>query len=153
MGAEAVVEKGLPPETTKPLAQLIVKPTSLAYMPPVTVIVDEITAPIGGAPTGGGGEGDGGGGDAAGGVTEKVVVNGPEPDGIVNVWPKAVSVLPFQPSPHESVIESEHEVAAVVKGPEAENGAPPDAMNEPPHVSDQPTSPGYMPPPTVIGVT
>ena len=67
MGAEAVVEKGLPPETTKPLAQLIVKPTSLAYMPPVTVIVDEITAPIGGL--GGGGEGDGGGGDAAGGTT------------------------------------------------------------------------------------
>ena len=100
--------------TTKPLAQLIVKPTSLTYMPPVTVIVDEITAPIGGPPTGGGGEGDGGGGDAAGGVTEKVVVNGPEPDGIVNVWPKAVSVLPFQPSPHASVIESEHDDAVVV---------------------------------------
>ena len=92
--------------------------------------------------------------DVGGGpATEKVVVNGPEPDGIVNVWPKAVSVLPFQPSPHESVIESEQDEAVVVKGPEAENGAPPDAMNEPPHVSDQPTSPGYMPPPTVIGVT
>ena len=141
MGAEAVVEKGLPPETTKPLAQLIVKPTSLTYMPPVTVIVDEITAPIGGAPTGGGGEGDGGGGDAAGGVTEKVVVNGPEPDGIVNVWPKTISVLPFQPSPHESVIVSEHEAVAGADT-EPENGEPPDAMNEPSHEIDHPTSPG-----------
>ena len=44
------------------------------------------------------------------------------------------------------------EVAAAVKGPEAENGAPPDAMNEPSHEIDHPTSPGYMPPPTVIGL-
>ena len=58
--------------------------------------------------------------------------------------------MPFQPSPHESVIVSVHEVAvAGGADTEPENGAPPDAMNEPPHESDQPTSPGYMPPPTV----
>ena len=80
--------------------------------------------------------------DVGGGpATEKVVVTGPEPDGIVNVWPKAVSVLPLQPSPHESVISSEHEAVAGADT-EPENGAPPDAMNEPPHVSDQLTSYG-----------
>ena len=52
-------------------------------------------------------------------------------------------MLPFQPSPHESVIVSEHEVAvAGGTDTEPENGAPPDAMNEPSHVSDQPTSLG-----------
>ena len=109
-----------------------------------------LEGPVGDAP-GGGGEGDGGGGDPAGGVTKKVTVEEEPPDS-VNDWPKTVSVLLFQPSPHESVIESEHEAVAGADT-EPENGAPPDAMNEPPHVSDQPTSPGYMPPPTVIGVT
>jgi hypothetical protein len=52
-------------------------------------------------------------------------VNGPEPDGIVNIWPKTVSVLPFQPSPNESVIESVHETPAGGMGSIAENGAPP----------------------------
>ena len=119
-GADTEPENGDPPDATNEPPHMSVQPTSPGYMPPPTVIVEVI----------------------GGGVAKKVVVNGPEPDGIVNVWPKAVSVLPFQPSPHESVIESEHEVAAVVKGPEAENGAPPDAMNEPPHVSDQLTSYG-----------
>ena len=58
-------------------------------------------------------------------------------------------MLPFQPSPHESVIVSVHE-AVDGTDTEPENGAPPDAMNEPSHVSDQPTSLGYAPPPTVI---
>ena len=68
-------------------------------------------------------------------------MNGPEPDGIVIVWPKPVSVLPFQPSPHESVIVRVHEAPAGADA-EPENGAPPDAMKEPSHVSDQPTSDG-----------
>ena len=85
-----------------------------------------------------GGDGDGGGGDAAGGVTEKVTVE-EAPEDSVNDWPKTVSVLPLQPSPHESVISSEHEAVAGADA-EPENGAPPDAMNEPPHVSDQLTS-------------
>ena len=52
-------------------------------------------------------------------------------------------MLPFQPSPHESVIVSVHEVAvAGGADTEPENGEPPDAMNEPPHESDHPTSPG-----------
>ena len=58
-------------------------------------------------------------------------------------------MLPFQPSPHESVIESEHEAVAGADT-EPENGEPPDATNEPSHEIDHPTSPGYMPPPTVI---
>ena len=50
-------------------------------------------------------------------------------------------MLPFQPSPHESVIVSVHQ-AVDGTDTEPENGAPPDAMNEPSHESDQPTSLG-----------
>ena len=135
-GADTEPENGEPPDAMNEPPHESDQPTSPGYMPPPTVSM----GPVGDA-TGGGGEGDGGGGDAAGGVTEKVVVNGPEPDGIVNVWPKAVSVLPFQPSPHESVIESEHEAVAGADT-EPENGAPPDARNEAPHASDQLTSDG-----------
>ena len=49
--------------------------------------------------------------------------------------------MPFQPSPHESVIESEHEAVAGADT-EPENGEPPDAMNEPSHEIDHPTSLG-----------
>ena len=100
-----------------------------------------LEGPLGDAP-GGGGEGDGGGGDPAGGVTKKVTVEeAPEEEDSVNDWPKTVSVLLFQPSPHESVIESEHEAVAGADT-EPENGAPPDAMNEPSHEIDHPTSLG-----------
>ena len=100
-----------------------------------------LEGPVGDAP-GGGGEGDGGGGDPAGGggVTKKVTVE-EAPEDSVNDWPKTVSVSPFQPSPHESVIESEHEAVAGADT-EPENGAPPDAMTEPSHESDQLTSYG-----------
>ena len=124
-------------------------------MPPVHVIV-ALKVPVGaggggegeggggvaaGDPApGGGGEGDGGGGDPAGGVTKKVTVEEEPPDS-VNDWPKTVSVLLFQPSPHESVIESEHGTDAV-EVTDPEYGAPPDAMNAPPHESDQLTSYG-----------
>ena len=43
----------------------------------------------------------------------------------VKDWPKPFHMLPFQPSPYESVIESVHETPAGGMGSIAENGAPP----------------------------
>ena len=99
--------------------------------------------------------GDGGDSVAA---ALKVAVKGPEPPLNVRAWPKPDHVAPFQPSPHESVIVRAHMAPSGMErgaGKEA-NGAPPERLPPPLHVSDQLTSPGQVPAvtdtyPTIIG--
>ena len=91
----------------------------------------------GGGDGGGGGGGDGGGGDEDGGGGESASGGGGEaatepteklscaalPDEIENVWPQPDHCAPFQPSPHESSIDSVHAPdTSCVVGP---YGAPP----------------------------
>ena len=64
--------------------------------------------------------------------------------------PKPDHVAPFQPSPHESVAVSVQNVLAVTVS-EPVKGLPPESVVPSLHMSDQPTSPGYEPPDTVIG--
>ena len=74
---------------------------------------------------------------------------GPELLGIVYVMPRPVHVAPFQPSPHESVaVIVQNTLSGTVIEPE--NGLPPERDDPSLHESTQPTSPGYMPPETVI---
>ena len=65
--------------------------------------------------------GTGGGGAPP---TKKVAEPDPPLESVKD-WPKPFHVSPFQPSPHESVIESVHETPAGGMGSIAENGAPP----------------------------
>ena len=128
-------EKGLPPESTAPLLQESTQPTSPGYMPPDTVIVP-----------GGGGGGGGGGFPAV-----KVTGVGPEPEANVSDCPSPTHVAPFQPSPKESVMVSVHVVRPIsMPLTHPEKGLPPDSVVPLLHESDQLTSPGYMPPDTVI---
>jgi len=147
IGAVAVPEKGLPPESIMPLVHESVQPTSPGYMPPDTEMADVVGAPAGGATYGGDGVGDGGGGSNA--PAKKLNSKGPEPLGIVYVMPRPVHVAPFQPSPHESVaVIVQNTLSGTVIEPE--NGLPPERDDPSLHESTQPTSPGYMPPDTVM---
>ena len=76
-------------------------------------------------------------------------VNGPEPLAIVIDAPSTYKVAPFQPSPHESVAVSWQSVPTGA-GAEPEKGLPPERVVPSTQLSDQPTSPGYEPPDTVM---
>ena len=80
-------------------------------------------------------------------------ITGGATEPLINVsdCPRPTHVAPFHPSPNESVIVSVHEVrpfSTPLTHPE--KGLPPDSVVPLLHESDQLTSPGYMPPDTVI---
>ena len=93
--------------------------------------------------------GEGDGGAVAEPMVVKVYVNGPEPLDIVYVVPRPDHVAPFQPSPHESVAVIWQTVPDRT-GAMPVKGLPPESVVPSAHESTQPTSPGYMPPDTVI---
>ena len=72
-----------------------------------------------------------------------------EPAESVIDWPKPAHMLPFQPSPHASVIERVH-VAPIATVAEPDHGAPPESVTPSEHESVQLTSDAYEPPPTLI---
>jgi hypothetical protein len=65
-------------------------------------------------------------GTGGGGAPPTTKVAMPDmPLGSVSDWPKPFHVLPFQPSPNESVIESVHVAPGGGSGSVPANGAPP----------------------------
>ena len=93
------------------------------------------------------GEGDGGG-DMAAPATLNVCEPLAPAESVID-WPKPAHMLPFQPSPHESVIERVH-VAPIATVAEPDHGAPPESVTPSEHESVQLTSDAYEPPPTLI---